>query len=65
MIYDFTKSNLERVSVDPIQFRRELNKAKKCLQSEEMESLAKWLYVFTNNNLKLKKIVKRTFTIHD
>jgi len=41
MIYEYTKSTLEKVSVDPIRFERELNKASKVLLEYEMESIYK------------------------
>lgn len=54
MIYDYTKSTLEKVSVDPIRFERELNKASRVLLEYELESLSKWLqfYIEKKSNLK-------------
>ena len=48
MIYEYTKSTLEKVSVDPIRFERELNKASKVLLEYELESLSKWLKFFVS-----------------
>ena len=48
MIYEYTKSTLEKVSVDPIRFERELNKASKVLLEYELESLSKRLKFFVS-----------------
>jgi hypothetical protein len=61
MIYDYTKSTLEKVSPDPIRFERELNKAKKCLHEEEIESLTKWLSTFVRDNFYLKIMIINKF----
>ena len=55
MIYEYTKSTLEKVSVDPIRFERELNKASKVLLEYELESLSKWLKFYTKKKIYLKK----------
>jgi hypothetical protein len=55
MIYDYTKSVLERVSFDPILFVRELRKAVKSLLPYEIEQLKKWLQFFTEERPELKK----------
>lgn len=47
MIYDYTKSVLERVSFDSNLFCRELRKAVKSLLPYEIEQLKKWLENFT------------------
>ncbi|CAM3280440.1 PD-(D/E)XK nuclease family transposase [Flavobacterium longum] len=57
MIYDYTKSVLERVSFDPNLFRKELRKALKALLPYELEQLKKWLDYFTNNRPDLKACV--------
>ena len=58
MIYDYTKSVLERVSFDPILFSKELKKAIKNLLPYEIEQLKKWLYYFTNEHPELKPCLK-------
>ncbi|WNM18005.1 hypothetical protein [Flavobacterium capsici] len=54
MIYDYTKSVLERVSFDPILFSKELKKAIKNLLPYEIEQLKKWLQYFTKEHPELK-----------
>ena len=54
MIYDYTKSVLERVSFDPILFSKELKKAIKSLLPYEIEQLKKWLQFFTNQHPELR-----------
>jgi DNA replication protein DnaD len=54
MIYDYTKSVLERVSFDPALFTKELRKAIKALLPYELEQLRKWLLYFTNEKPELK-----------
>jgi DNA replication protein DnaD len=53
MIYDYTKSVLERVSFDPLLFMKELKKAIKNLLPYEIEQLSKWLKYFTNEKPEL------------
>ena len=55
MIYDYTKSVLERVSFDPKLFCKELKKAIKNLLPYEIEQLKKWLQNFTNEKPELKQ----------
>lgn len=55
MIYDYTKSTLEKVSIDPIRFEKELRKASKNLVRHELESLSKWLKFYTEKKTDLKK----------
>ena len=55
MIYDYTKSVLERVSFDPKLFCKELKKAIKNLLPYEIEQLKKWLEKFTNEKPELKQ----------
>jgi hypothetical protein len=55
MIYDYTKSVLERVSFDPILFSKELRKAIKNLLPYELEQLKKWLLFFTSEKPELKQ----------
>ena len=54
MIYDYTKSVLERVSFDPALFVKELKKAVKVLLPYELEMLKKWLDFFTSSKPELK-----------
>ena len=54
MIYDYTKSVLERVSFDPVLFVRELRKAVKSLLPYEIEQLKKWLQFYTEERPELK-----------
>ena len=55
MIYDYTKSVLERVSFDVRLFMRELKKAIRNLLPYEMEQLKRWLLFFTNEKPELKQ----------
>ena len=55
MIYDYTKSVLERVSFDPKLFCKELKKAIKNLLPYEIEQLKKWLENFTNEKPELRQ----------
>ena len=55
MIYDYTKSVLERVSFDPVLFCRELRKAIKNLLPYEIEQLRKWLSSFTTERPELQQ----------
>lgn len=57
MIYDYTKSVLERVSFDPILFTKELKKAIKALLPYELEQLRKWLLYFTSGKPELKPCI--------
>ncbi|PWA03993.1 hypothetical protein [Flavobacterium psychrotolerans] len=57
MIYDYTKSVLERVSFDPILFCKELKKAIKNLLPYEIEQLRKWLQSFTFEHPELQQYI--------
>lgn len=57
MIYDYTKSVLERVSFDPVLFCKELRKAMKSLLPYELEQLKKWLQNFTLERPELQQYV--------
>ena len=57
MIYDYTKSVLERVSFDPVLFCKELRKAIKTLLPYELEQLRKWLQNFTNEKPELQQFI--------
>jgi len=57
MIYDYTKSVLERVSFDPVLFTKELKKAIKNLLPYELEQLRNWLLYFTREKPELKQCI--------
>lgn len=54
MIYDYTKSELESVSIDPNRFKRKLKKAVNSLLPYEIDLLHNWLSYFTLNKPHLK-----------
>ena len=58
MIYDYTKSVLERVSFDPVLFAKELKKAVKNLLPYEIEQLKRWLQFFIQEKPELEKCLK-------
>ncbi|MBZ4044479.1 MULTISPECIES: hypothetical protein [Flavobacterium] len=55
MMFDYTKSILERVSFDPVLFCKELEKAIKTLLPYEMEQLQEWLLHFIVEKPELKE----------
>ncbi len=55
MMFDYTKSILERVSFDPVLFCKELEKAIKTLLPYEMEQLQEWLLSFVIEKPELKQ----------
>ena len=55
LIYDYTKSVLERVSFDTKLFCKELDKAVKMLLPYEIEQLTEWLINFTSEKPELKQ----------
>lgn len=55
IMYDYTKSVLERVSFDPLLFCKELEKAIKMLLPYEMEQLREWLLNYTIGKPELKQ----------
>ncbi|SHG72009.1 hypothetical protein SAMN05443549_10632 [Flavobacterium fluvii] len=55
MMFDYTKSVLERVSFDPSLFCKELEKAIKALLPYEMDLLREWLLTFTVEKPELKQ----------
>jgi DNA replication protein DnaD len=57
MLYDYTRSTLERVSFDQALFRKELRKASKCLLPYEIEQLRKWLQNFTSHKPELQQYI--------
>ena len=54
LIYDYTKSVLERVSFDAKLFRKELEKAIQSLFPYEIEQLKEWLFSFTKERPDLR-----------
>jgi hypothetical protein len=57
MIYNYTQEVLERVSFDPILFKKELKKAVKNLLPYEMEHLKNWLNFFSAEKPELKQCI--------
>ncbi|MBC5838683.1 hypothetical protein [Flavobacterium muglaense] len=55
IMFDYTKSILERVSFDPMLFCKELEKAIKSLLPYEMEQLREWLFSYTKEKPELKQ----------
>lgn len=55
MIYDYTKSILERVSFAPDLFVKELKKAVRNLLPHEIEHLRNWLLSFTKEKPELQQ----------
>jgi len=55
LIYDYTKSVLERVSFDTSLFCKELEKALKTLLPYEIEQLKEWLFNFTLEKPELRQ----------
>jgi hypothetical protein len=55
MIYDYTKSVLEKASRDQALFNKELKKAVKVLLPYEIEQLNRWLIYFTDEKPELQK----------
>jgi hypothetical protein len=55
VMFDYTKSVLERVSFDPVLFCKELEKAIKSLLPFEMELLKEWLLDFIIEKPELKQ----------
>jgi hypothetical protein len=55
IMFDYTKSILERVSFNPVLFLKELEKAIKTLLPYEMEQLEEWLLKFTIGKPELKE----------
>jgi DNA replication protein DnaD len=54
VMFDYTKSVLQKVSFDTTLFCRELEKAIKALLPYEMEQLREWLLNFTQEKPELK-----------
>ncbi|OAZ04179.1 hypothetical protein [Flavobacterium succinicans] len=55
IMFDYTKSVLERVSFDPVLFCKELEKAIRTLLPYELEQLKEWLCDFTYEKPELKQ----------
>lgn len=55
IMFDYTKSVLERVSFNQMLFSKELEKAIKTLLPYEMEQLREWLLNFTIGKPELKQ----------
>ncbi len=55
VMFDYTKSVLERVSFDPMLFCKELEKAIKALLPYEMDLLREWLLNFIIEKPELKQ----------
>lgn len=55
IMFDYTKSVLERVSFDPILFCKELEKAIRTLLPFELDQLREWLFDFTIEKPELKQ----------
>lgn len=55
IMFDYTKSVLERVSFNPVLFCKELEKAIKSLLPYELEQLREWLLTFTIEKPELKQ----------
>jgi hypothetical protein len=55
IMYDYTKSVLERVSFDPLLFCKELEKAIRTLLPYEIDQLREWLLKFTSGKPELKQ----------
>lgn len=55
IMFDYTKSVLERVSFDVKLFCKELEKAMKMLLPYEMEQLREWLLSFTAEKPELRQ----------
>ncbi|MGA9639471.1 hypothetical protein [Flavobacterium sp.] len=55
VMFDYTKSILERVSFDLLLFSKELEKAVKTLLPFELEKLKEWLFEFVIEKPELKQ----------
>ncbi|MBA0884087.1 hypothetical protein [Flavobacterium undicola] len=59
IMFDYTKSILERVSFDPVLFCKELEKAIKALLPYELQQLKEWLtsFIIEKPELKLSLLI--------
>lgn len=58
MIYDYTKSILERSCKEKSVFIKEYKKASKVLLPHEMEKLKNWLHYFTADKPELRELLE-------
>jgi putative methionine-R-sulfoxide reductase with GAF domain len=58
MIYDYTKSSLERSFNEKEVFIKELKKASKVLMPHEIEKLMNWLHFFVADKPELKEAIE-------
>ena len=58
LIYDYTKSVLERVSFDSKLFYKELDKAVRVLLPYEIEQLKEWLLNFIKEKPELRQCLQ-------
>ncbi|WP_366184540.1 hypothetical protein [Flavobacterium ovatum] len=63
VMFDYTKSILERVSFDPLLFCKELEKAVRTLLPFELEQLKEWLFEFIVEKPELKQCLLIVETI--
>ncbi len=63
MIYDYTKSNLERSCNDKEVFIKEFKKASKVLMPHEFEKLLNWLHFFAADKPELEETIAMLTTI--
>lgn len=63
MIYDYTKSVLERSCKEKNVFIKEYKKASKVLLPHEMEKLMNWLHYFTADKPELQELLEEVNTI--
>jgi len=55
IMFDYTKTILERVSFDPVLFCKEVEKALRMLLPYEIEQLSDWLLSFTREKPELRQ----------
>ncbi len=55
IMFDYTKTILERVSFDPVLFCKEVEKALRMLLPYEVEQLSDWLLSFTKEKPELRQ----------
>lgn len=64
LIYDYTKSVLERVSFDPVLFKKELKKGMRNLLPYEVDHLNNWLVFYTNNRPDLQHCLTENMELY-
>ena len=57
--YYYTKVVLQTASENPLQFKKELQQAKKSLLPFEIDHLTKWLDSYITNKPELKKFIEK------